>query len=130
MRISIIILTAIYSILSALGVMYIFSGYGSIFSLVIIAGYIFTAIALNGKGGQPFRIVSFVAAGLLSLFLIGGLVGIFAPLIGYAFEPMLISTSFILAGLGVWTIYCLRFINKSSAHNQAQKEEAGDYSAS
>jgi len=117
MKISIIILTAIYSILSALGVMYIFSGYGSIFTLVIIAGYIFTAIALNGKGGLAFRIVSYVVAGLLCLFLIGGLIGIFAPLFGYAFEPLLISTSLILAGLGIWTIYCLRAVKKFSRHN-------------
>ena len=119
MRISIIILTAIYSIFSVLGVIYIFSGHGSAFSLVIITGYVFTAIALNGKGGQPFRIISYVVAGLLSLFLIGTLFGIFAPLFGYAFEPLLISTSLILSGLSIWTIYCLRAINKSSAHNQA-----------
>ena len=130
MRISIIILTAIYSILSALGVMYIFAGYGSIFSLVIIVGYIFTAIALNGKGGQLFRIISFVVAGLLSLFLIGGLIGIFAPLFGYAFEPLLISTSLILAGLGLWTIYCLRAVNKSSTYNPVLKKDAENYTSS
>ena len=118
MRISIIILTAIYSILSALGVMYVFSGYGSIFSLVMVIGYIFAGMALNGKGGKPFRIISYVVAGLLCLFLIGALFGIFAPLFGYAFEPLLISTSLILAGLGFWTVYCLRAIKKLSSHNR------------
>lgn len=103
-----VILTALFSIFSALGIATVFMGKVPVSSLVIALAYIATAMALNGKGGKLSKYIAYFTCFILSLGCLGAIYTLSQPLFGEAFEPLLFGSTLVIGLIGVLTIRQLK----------------------
>ncbi len=107
MKVLRIVLTAIFSILIATGLISIFMGKAPSLSILILLGYIALGLALNGKGGKIIRYLSIFISGILSLFLLVAVYTVVSPLLGERFDLVLFVISMLIGFLGASTVYCI-----------------------
>jgi len=99
-----VILTAIFSIFSAVGIATVILGKAPFSALIISAAYILTAMALNDKGGKLIKYVGYVTGFLLGLGILISLYALVMPLLGSKFEPLLFTSSLVIGLVGMATI--------------------------
>jgi predicted membrane channel-forming protein YqfA (hemolysin III family) len=103
-----VMLTAIFSIFSALGIATVLMGKAPVSALIIVFAYLATAVALNGKGGKPSKYLAFFTCFVLSLGCIGAIYALSQPLLGEKFEPLLFSSALVIGLIGLVTIKQLK----------------------
>lgn len=105
MKVLRIMLTAIFSILIAVGTVSIILGRTPIGSVAILLLYLAVVFGLNAKGGKPIKYISIFVGGILSLGLLASLYIAISPLLGETFDLMLFIAGAIIGFIGVGTIY-------------------------
>lgn len=107
MKVLRIILTGVFSILVAVGLVSVILGKVPIGSVIILLAYVAVGMGLNGKGGKPVRYISIFVGGVLSLFLLAAIYSAVSPLLGENFDLMLFIASMLIGLIGLGTIYCI-----------------------
>ncbi|MDO6721595.1 hypothetical protein Q4575_19505 [Psychrosphaera sp. 1_MG-2023] len=103
-----IVLTAIFSIFSAVGIATVLLGKAPATSLIVALAYIVTTMALYDKGGKPSKFVAYFTGCILSLGVIGSIYALILPLIGDSFEPLLFVSTLFIGLIGITTITHLK----------------------
>ncbi|WP_371192905.1 hypothetical protein [Glaciecola sp. SC05] len=103
-----VILTAIFSIFSAIGLVSVILSKAPLGSLIICLAYVFTAMALNRKGGIFIRYIGYITSFILSIGIIGAIYAAILPLLGSTFEPLLFGSSLVIGVIGVTTFFLLK----------------------
>ena len=99
-----VILTAIFSIFSAIGIATVILGKAPFSALIIAVVYILTAMALNDKGGKPIKYIGYVTGFILGLGVLVSIYALVMPLLGSEFEPLLFTSSLVIGLVGMATI--------------------------
>ena len=107
MKVLRIILTGIFSILVAVGLVSVVLGKVPIGSVIILLTYVAVGMGLNGKGGKPVRYISISVGGVLSLFLLAAIYSAISPLLGDEFDLMLFIVSLLIGLISLGTTYCI-----------------------
>lgn len=107
MKVLRIILTGIFSILVAVGLVSIVLGKVPLGSMILVLAYLAVGFGLNGKGGKPVRYISIFVGGILSLFLLATIFTAISPLLGEKFDLMLFLASLLIGLIGIATTYCV-----------------------
>jgi hypothetical protein len=107
MKILRVLLTGMFSILIAVGIVSVVIGKVSIGSALILLAYAAVGLGLNGKGGKPVRYISIFVGIVLSLFLLAAIYTIVSPLLGERFDTTFFIVSLLIGLIGVATTYCV-----------------------
>lgn len=103
-----IVLTAIFFLLSGVGVVAVVLGKAPFGSLVLVMLYITCGLALNGRGGWVARYVALGTSGLLCFGLtIGAIYAGISSLFGAPMDPFLLVASLVFALIGGATLFCI-----------------------
>ncbi|WP_448556691.1 hypothetical protein [Thalassotalea montiporae] len=103
-----IILTAIFSIFSAVGIATVLLGKAPVSALIVALAYIVTTMALYNKGGKPSKFVAYITSSILCFGILGSIYTLSLPLIGENFEPLLFVSTLIMGLIGIATITQLK----------------------
>lgn len=107
-----ILLTAFFSIFSAVGIGTILMGKAPPLAILVAALYILTALALNNKGGKIPRYFGYLCGGLLSFCFFGAAVLTYSAFVGDKADVLLIIVMAIFGFVGASTIYSLKHQNQ------------------
>ncbi len=102
-------LSLLYMFFSGKILIMIYSGDRPITSLAIVCFNFAMAAALNNKGGKVTRYLAYTQGGVMSMFLIGALYMIVSPIWGRTSDLTLLAYFSLLGGLGVISLFSLRF---------------------
>ncbi|NMP15440.1 hypothetical protein [Thalassotalea sp. Y01] len=106
-----IILSVVYSLLAAYGVVSVLLGNIPAYALVFVFLYLGTAAALNNKGGKIATGIAYFCGGMLIIFGILAVIMFISTFYGHEYDPIS-PIVFAVAGIvGVMTIYLLRRAN-------------------
>jgi hypothetical protein len=103
-----IILTAIFSIFSALGIASVLLGKTPVSALIIASAYILTTMALYNKGGKSTKYIGYITGFILGSGILISIYALIMPLLGSKFEPLLFISTLVIGLVGIATIIQLK----------------------